>query len=331
MSGSLKLLIIRFSSIGDIVLTTPVVRVLKTQLSAEIHYLTKPAYATILSANPYIDRIHTLANEADTTLAGLTTEGFDAVIDLHKNLRSARVKFALGVKSFTFNKLNLEKWLLVNLKIDRLPAIHIVDRYMAAVHGLNAKNDLEGLDYFIPKEAIVNIEEEFGLAAGRYIALVVGAAHKTKRLPAEKIRSLCQMMPFPVVLLGGPAEAAEGKALASQGKRIYNACGRYNINQSASIVQQAGVVISPDTGLMHVAAAFGKPLVVIWGNTIPGFGMYPYYKNGVNEAINLEIKGLGCRPCSKIGFERCPKKHFNCINLISDQVILDAVLGLWPK
>lgn len=318
-----KILIIRFSSIGDIVLTTPVIRCLKQQLGAEIHYLTKQAYRAVLEANPYIDRLFTIQKKVSEVLPELKAEKYDYIIDLHKNLRSLQVKWQVPGKSYSFDKINLEKWLMVRLKIDRLPHVHIVDRYMATVALLGVQNDGQGLDYFIPKEAEVplgNIDQTdknllalSQIQSNSYTAFVIGAAHNTKRLPTDRIVEFCQKITQPVVLLGGPDEREEGDQIAEQaGPHVINTCGMLKLNQSASMVQQSAQVISHDTGLMHIAAAFRKEIISIWGNTIPEFGMYPYLPNGDRGTI-LEVKGLSCRPCSKIGFAECPKGHFRCM------------------
>ena len=328
-----KILIIRFSSIGDIVLTTPVVRCLKKQTGAEVHYLTKQAFQAVLSANPYIDKVWTFGKEVTEVLPQLRAEGFDVVIDLHRNLRSLRVRFALwGVRSYAFNKLNFEKWLMVNWKINRLPNRHIVDRYLDTVRPLGVENDGAGLDYFIPAEAEVDAEAFLKerlpahLSALPYVAFVTGAAHATKRMPEAKIIAVCRLLQQPVVLLGGPDETESGARIASAaGPHVINACGALKLNQSASMVRQAAKVISHDTGLMHIAAALGKDIVSVWGNTIPAFGMYPYYPVGVNRNTNVEVPGLSCRPCSKIGFQQCPKGHFRCMNEISEEEMVGAL------
>ena len=198
----MKILIIRFSSIGDIVLTTPVIRCLKKQIGAEIHFVTKKNFEKILLSNPYVDKVWSIEKEANEILPQLKSEGFDYIVDLHKNLRSYQIKWALKVPSFSFNKLNIEKWLMVNLKINRLPYKHIVDRNLEAVASLGVKNDNEGLDYFIPKEDEIDINDliekhGFNIHNKKYIALVIGAAHATKRLPVEKLIEICNKIePF---------------------------------------------------------------------------------------------------------------------------------------
>ncbi len=311
-----KFLFIRFSSIGDIVLTTPVIRCLKEQVEeAEIHYLTKKQFAPVLQANPYIDKLHVLGDTLAAVTDKLKEENFDYVIDLHNNLRSRIVKSRLQKVAFSFNKLNREKWLLVNLHINKLPNIHIVDRYMETVRLFDVKNDGKGLDYFIPTEEEVALSSLPADFREGYIGVVLGAQHATKKLPVERLIALCSKIKYPLVLLGGPGDKDIAEVIVKESTgTIYNACGRYSINQSASLVKQAEAIITHDTGLMHIAAAFKKTILSVWGNTVPEFGMYPY-EPGPGSKI-FEVTGLSCRPCSKIGFDKCPKKHFKCMNEI---------------
>jgi len=326
----MKFLIIRFSSIGDIVLTTPVVRCLKKQvLTAEVHYLTKAAFRPILAANPYVDKIHCLEDDLGGLIAVLKSEDFDYVIDLHHNLRTLKVKRGLGKQSFSFDKLNIKKWLYTRFKVNRMPDRHIVDRYLDTLGSFGVKNDGAGLDYFIPaadelKPGDIPTSHQAG-----YIGLVIGAAHATKRLPLHKLATICRQAQHPLILLGGPEDSATAKQLAAiDPVKIYNACGQFNINESAALVRQAKLIVTHDTGLMHVAAAFKRPVISIWGNTVPEFGMYPYYGDnylfhyrqskglfGDLPYMLMEVKGLPCRPCSKIGYNKCPKGHFKCMEL----------------
>jgi ADP-heptose:LPS heptosyltransferase len=333
-----KFLIIRFSSIGDIVLTTPVVRCLKKQVAtADIHYLTKRAYSSIATANPYIDKVHYLEEDLNATIESLKEEDFDYVIDLHHNLRTLKVKKALKKKSFSFNKLNIEKWLLTALKINKMPAVHIVDRYMQTVAPFGVKNDGAGLDYFIPKEEGVDEADIPASHHAGYIGLVIGAAHFTKRYPIDKLKKFCDALDHPIIVMGGKEDAANGALLSAIDPiKIYNACGKFTLHESADLVRRAKLIVSNDTGLMHIAAAFKRPVVSLWGNTVPEFGMYPYY--GENYIQNyqrtaaqlpyniLEVKNLSCRPCSKIGYDKCPKGHFNCMQQIGEQELLSQCL-----
>ncbi|MDO7852902.1 glycosyltransferase family 9 protein [Hymenobacter convexus] len=322
----MKILVLRFSSIGDIVLTTPVVRALAQQVpDAEVHFATKPAYRGLLEPNPYITKVHCLTGSLGELVRTLKAERFDYIIDLHNNLRTRLIKLQLGVKSSSFDKLNWQKWLLVNFKIDRLPRVHIVQRYLDAAAPLGVQDDGRGLDYFIPAGQEIDLTTlPAPFQRGGYVAVAIGAQHATKRLPLEKLVELCQRLaPRPVLLLGGPEDApiaeaiiaaltaSETKSLSPQvpNPPIHNGCGRYSLHQSASLVRQAQFVVSHDTGLMHIAAAFGKQIFSVWGNTVPAFGMYPYK----TDFQSLEVQGLPCRPCSKIGFAKCPQGHFKCM------------------
>lgn len=320
-----KFLILRFSSIGDIVLTTPVIRCLKKQLpAAEIHYVTRLNYAAVLEHNPYITKLHlvTDANEADL-IKHLKSLKFDYIIDLHHNLRTLRYKTALKkARSFSFDKLNVEKWLYTTFKISRLPAVHIVDRYMDTLRSFKVKNDGEGLDFFIGNKDIVPKTDLPLTHLHGYVAIALGAAHATKRLPFEKLKALCAAIDHPVVLLGGKEDAAMGEAIdAVLALQTYNACGKFSLGETAYLIKESSLLITPDTGLMHIAAAFKKRIVSVWGNTVPAFGMYPYYGHHTNRSLMAEVPNLSCRPCSKIGHKACPKKHFNCMQLQNVETI----------
>jgi ADP-heptose:LPS heptosyltransferase len=321
----MKVLVIRFSSIGDIVLTTPVIRLLKTQLDdAEVHYATKIQFKSIVEHNPYIDKIHYLEGNLSEFIKQLKLEKFDYVVDLHHNLRTLLIKLALRTRTRSFNKLNFKKWLLVNVKLNFMPSKHLVDRYIEACAELQIRNDALGLDFFIADEDDVPLDwlplsHRFG-----FVAYAMGAQHATKKLPLDKMIALCAKIARPIVLLGGQKEHQEGEQIKAHFEKapsrtiILNGCGKYNLGQSASLLKKSQLVFTHDTGLMHIAAAFKKEVISIWGNTVPDFGMTPYR----TRFTVLENTNLSCRPCSKIGFEKCPKGHFKCMNnLLFDFVV----------
>ena len=324
-----KFLIIRFSSIGDIVLTTPVVRCLRKKFpDAVFHFLTKRAFKGILSHNPYIDKVLTLGDSFELMLHELKTEEYDYLIDLHHNLRSMRVKKSLnGVKSFSFNKLNVEKFVYTNLKWNTLPKKHIVDRNLETLSYFGVENDGLGLDYFIPETSVVKNEDIPTSHLHGYIAIVIGAALATKQLPAHKLKELCAALEYPVILLGGKEDREAGSDIAAADDiKIYNACGKFSLDESADLLLRSKLVVSNDTGLMHIAAALQKPIISVWGNTVPAFGMYPYY--GERSALHfdiIEVNHLWCRPCSKIGYKKCPKGHFKCMELIAVNKIVKII------
>jgi ADP-heptose:LPS heptosyltransferase len=311
-----KILIIRFSSIGDIVLTTPVVRCLAAQMpDAEIHYLSKTSYKILLESNPAIHKIHVLDKHPIWKAAELKAENFDLVIDLHNNLRTAMIKAILGITSYSFPKLNVEKFMRVYFGSNQLPDIHIVDRYLFTIENLGVQNDGLGLDYFIPKKDEVNTLTQFQLYPQQYYTWAVGAQHFTKRLPNEQIIKVILKLDLPVVLLGGKEDVSNANIIVEAiGNKCIHACGALNLNQSASVVQQSKRLFTNDTGLMHIGAALKVPITSFWGNTLPEFGMTPYYGKADLSYKTVEKKDLSCRPCSKIGFNKCPKGHFKCMS-----------------
>ncbi|MBK7946654.1 MAG: glycosyltransferase family 9 protein [Flavobacteriales bacterium] len=311
----MKLLVLRFSSIGDIVLTSPVLRCAKEQLKdAEIHFATKSAFADLVRYNPHVSKVHELGNDIGELISRLKQERFDAVIDLHHNLRTARIKRALGMPAHSFPKLNIEKWLLVNLRIDRMPRMHIVDRYMSTVAHFSVKNDNKGLELYLPAEREVPISSLPASHQAGYTALAIGAAHATKRLPQHRFIELARLIEGPIVLIGGKEDQPVARAIGDAvGGRVFDATGKHDILGSASLIKQSRSVIAHDSGAMHIACAFGKPEVSVWGNTVPLFGMGPYQPLHTDRAIISEVEGLSCRPCSKIGHDRCPKGHFRCM------------------
>lgn len=310
-----KILLIRFSSIGDIVLTTPVIRALKQQLNCELHVLTRKTFETITLNNPNVDKVHAIENKLSEVIGQLRDEEFDFIVDLQINARSLKVRKALNKPVSSFPKLNIQKWLLVNFKLNYLPGKHIVDRYFEAVKPLGVNNDGKGLEYFIPGGENVDLKTLPSEFQNGFIGFVIGGRHNTKMLPPEKVIAVIEKLKLPVILLGGKENREEGNLIlksSAEGK-VFNACGEFSLNQSASLVKQSRVIITNDTGLMHIAAAFQKPIISIWGNTIPQFGMYPYFPENEAESFFAELKDLNCRPCSKLGFKKCPKKHFRCM------------------
>ena len=315
MSKTLKILVVRFSSIGDIVLTTPVVRMLKTQLNTEVHFLTKAPYVSLFQNNPYVDSVFQIHKSMNGVISDLKKENYDYVIDLHSNLRTQILKLKLGVTAKSFNKLNWEKFFLTNFKTNILPDVHIVDRYLDTVKFLGITNDNKGLDFFLSDADKVDLAE----FQKDYIAFVIGGQHATKILPTAKIISICNKLNKAVLLIGGPNDIERGDEISKASSAI-NTCGDYSLLQSAFLIKNSAYVISHDTGMMHIAAAFKKKIYSVWGNTIPEFGMYPYLSDENSKLI--EVKDLSCRPCSKIGYDKCPKGHFKCMHEIDDNQFL---------
>ncbi|MFY0643313.1 MAG: glycosyltransferase family 9 protein [Bacteroidia bacterium] len=308
----MKILLIRFSSIGDIVLTSPIIRCVKQQIpNAEVHYLTKSAFQSLVHHNPYIDRVHLLEESLNETVKQLDLEKFDLIIDLHKNIRTRFIRKKLGVKYLSFDKLNFKKWLFTSFQINKLPKIHLVDRYFHAVSSLGITNDGQGLDSFISGQTSIDM---FALPMESFTVFAIGGTYSTKRLPNERIASIIDKLKEPVILIGGLTDQENSQAIMAlvKNNEIIDLCGKLSLEQSALCIAKSSHVICHDSGMMHIASAYSKPLSVVWGNTHPDFGMYPYgySKNGNLFQYQIDLK---CRPCSKLGYDSCPKKHFKCM------------------
>ncbi|QHS57696.1 glycosyltransferase family 9 protein [Mucilaginibacter sp. 14171R-50] len=319
----MKILVIRFSSMGDIIYTTPVVRCLKTQLpDAEIHFITKPAFKYIYDNNPYVDKLLLLKPNLSDTIADIKSERYDYIIDLHNNLRTAIIKLRTGIKSSTYKKQTIRKWLSLKLNIKLVPPVHLVDRYLKAVAFLGVTNDGRPIDYYIKQDhqlqALLPASHQ-----NNYVAFVIGATHFTKRMPNKKIISLCKQLNYPIVLLGGMDVKVNGDEIAAAvGNNVHNACGITTLDESVFLVSKAQSIIGFDTGLTHIAEAFDRPIVSIWGGTVPELlGVQPYMvKNAMVAGIELS-----CRPCSKFGLEKCPLGHFKCMYNIPEKPIATFV------
>ncbi|MBU3714309.1 MAG: glycosyltransferase family 9 protein [Ferruginibacter sp.] len=311
-----KILVIRFSSIGDIVLCSPVFRCIKKQLpDAELHFVTKLAFKAVTENNPNIDRFFYYQDNLKELTDELSKEQYDFVIDLHNNIRSNTLKRALGRKTYTINKLTFRKFLLTKLKLNFMPGRHITLRSLGTLKALGVKDDGFGLDYFIPEKDIVPQSDIPASHSAGYIAIVIGANYVTKKLPIPKLKELCQKINHPVILLGGEDCRAEGEEIASVDPvKIYNSCGKFNLNESADLIRKSKLVVSHDTGLQYIACAFNKPVIAIWGGTSPKLDVEPYYGSATRNQLHENIVlNLWCQPCSKYGTNTCPLGHFNCM------------------
>ena len=328
----MKFLIIRLSSLGDIVLTTPVLRCLKTQLpDVEIHYLVRSSFKAAIRNNPHISKLHLHNEDWDSMIDELKKERFDYIIDLHRNMRSFRIKTALNVPAFSFKKLNFRKLIFTKLKWNVMPRqLHVIDRYFKTVEPFGIYNDGAGMDYFITSTEEVPQNDIPASHHAGYIGIVIGASFYTKKLPVHKLQELCTKIDHPIILLGGREDAAAGEEIKKvDSVKVYNSCGKFSLNESADLVRKAKLIITHDTGLMHIAAALKKQVIAIWGSTTPSFGMYPYYgANFLSRQVTLphedmQVHKLWCRPCTKIGRRRCPQGHFKCMKKMPvDEIVL---------
>lgn len=312
MDNPSKILIIRFSSIGDIVLTSPVIRCLKQQTNAEIHFVCKSSFKQHLEHNPYIDRLWCIDNSVNEIISELQAESFDFVVDLHNNIRSQQIKKSISAPSSSLKKHNIEKWIFVNLGIDKLPNEHIVDRYLDTVESLSVKNDSQGLDYFYEKSA------ELSKPQGSYVAAVIGGQHDGKRLPAEKWVEIGSLLKLPLVLLGGNEDLNMANEITSKLSNAVSYAGKCSFYESTQLIEGSECVISNDTGLMHVASALKKNVISVWGQTSPRLGMYPYMA-GEHSRI---FEPINKRTLSKLGNK---KTRIHAMSSIDSNAIADYI------
>lgn len=339
--GRIRVLVVRFSSMGDVLLTTPVLRALHGVLEGdvEVHFLTKVAFAPLVQGLPNVHRVHTIERATTEVEAALKAIGFHYVVDLHRSARSAFVKRMLrkdGALSLVVDKRNYAKWKLVRGWSYDLAGEHIVDRYMATLApfsgGLGSSHwdDGGGLDLPVLPDMVAR-----GLPKN-FVALAVGAAHQGKTIPVSHWVEVAQVLRknnCDVVLLGGPDDLTTGAEIAAacgpRASGMMDLTGRLTLLESFAVLSFARVLAVGDTGLMHAGAAAGVPMVVVWGCTAPALGMGPYRPGG--SVIELEPEGRKMiegvrRPCSKLG-NRC-RYDQPCIETVSPARIADALEAL---
>jgi heptosyltransferase-2 len=311
-----KILVLRFSSIGDIVLTFPVVAALKAAYpDCQIDYVTKPAFRHLLEACPGLSHIFTLEGSIRQLRKDINFQSYDTVLDLHNNLRTLLLTAFSGVKVYKYPKNNWNKWLLTRFKVKQERRQHVVERYLST---LKQAFGLEVLapenPYDIPGSEQFSIQDATGFTPRKYVAFAIGAQFATKRLPTDLMIKLLQKIEHPLVLLGGKEDqhTANEIVAALGGQKVVSMVGQLNIHGSAWLVKNAAALLTHDTGLMHIGACFEVPIHLIWGNTVKDFGMYPFRPEQEN-CFQYEVENLKCRPCSKIGFQNCPKGHFACM------------------
>ncbi len=330
----MKVLVMRLSSIGDVLLTTPVVRCLKQQVpDAEVHFLTRGANGELLKGNPNIDKLLLLQESMDETVAMLKRENYDFVVDLHNNHRTRKIRLSLGVQHSVYRKENLRKFVYVWTKLDVMSGRHVVDRYMQAVERLGVADDGKGLEVCLPAELVGArlLEQRVGelkladVLDVPYVAIACGGQHATKRLPLERVAELCAHLKECVVLLGDAGDRSRiEQSGISLSPNVVNLCGRTTLMQTAAIVAASKVVVTSDSSLLHIASVFSRPVVAVWGATTPSFGFSAFR----TKSVDCEAGRLWCRPCSRMGSERCFRGSYACMQKQDWQGIAGTVNDL---
>lgn len=334
-----KILIIRLSSIGDILLATPLIRVLRKKFpGAQIDFLTKSRFRELLENNPHLNRLLLFDDQAGFAelrriKREIQQQNYDWLVDIHGNTRSAYLKWLTHFKqTFTFNKRKLRRFVLVQFKKNLFSKIlPVYQRYIEPLNPFGVEDDGAGLEFHFAPEVPGKIQkkyEEFLKKHPVCIGLAPGAGYETKRWPAEyfsqSMNWLTSKLNIGIILFGGKPEMALGESIRDGFKGdALNTCGQLSLQEAAALMQQCNVVISNDTGLMHLAAALNKKLVAIFGSTTAELGFFP----NATEQVILQ-RDLDCRPCSHVGRHKCPKKHFRCMRDIQPESVSAAVLKL---
>jgi ADP-heptose:LPS heptosyltransferase len=324
----MKVLVITGESIGEVIFATPVIRALKVQLDdVEVHALVEAESSFLLDENPYIDQIHYPETTFWRTSFKLRREKFDLVVNLRTDLRSKLLSLTIAPKILATNVDYWKQWLMVNFKINHLQNLHVTDRLMQTIQPLGIKSDELGLDYFIPEKDKVPLDWLPEPFQKNFVIFSISAPYATRKLPVDKLIELCDKINRPIILLGTFNDTETGNAIHSFFNRstsltwekgllelnkrtiVYNACGKFNLNQMASLIKQASAVFTFDNEFIPVASAFRKEIIGLWGSTILLFGRYPYR----TRFTVLESNKVMCRPCSSKGFDKCPKGHFRCM------------------
>jgi len=317
-----RILIIRLSSLGDILLTTPFLRAIKTQFPhIKIDMLIREEYADVIKLNPYISNKFLFKKNGKSNnalLEQLRSNNYELIIDLQNNLRSKKVVSSLKTKSVKFDKRSFDKFLLVNFKINKLKeAPQIPVRYSNTIQ--NLKLDNQGLDLFTDKSANAELNGKNNL-----IGFCPGARHFTKRWPKEYFIELGNRLTqdgYTIVLFGGKIDKEICTELVDKISGAINLSNNDELLQTAADMKLCKAVVCNDSGLMHTASAAGTKVITIFGSTVKEFGFTPY--NCSN--LILENNSLTCRPCSHIGRSDCPKKHFDCMKSINPDFVFAKV------
>jgi heptosyltransferase-2 len=332
MTDPLNVLAVRFSSIGDVLLTTPLLRAIRRRHpTSRITVLTKPACVPLLSHNPHVSQV--LALSPERTLAGVAGElrkaEYTHLLDLHDSVRTRLLRALVPGRWTSYPKHRIARAVLIhskrNIYRDTRP---VAERYFAAARQLDVKPDGHPPDLFLAAESVREVSEWLattGLGRSRpLIALAPGAAHATKRWPLEHWRTLFDRLVdggSDVVIVGGSDDASLGASLVN-GARAHarNAAGRFGLQSTGALLQRAATLVSGDTGVMHMATAVGTPVVALFGPTVRHFGFFPY----TPRARVVEL-GLPCRPCSSKGGPRCPLGHHRCMRDIATEQVYEAL------
>ncbi|MBS4029393.1 MAG: lipopolysaccharide heptosyltransferase II [Ignavibacteriales bacterium] len=336
----MRILILRLSSLGDVILTTPVYRLLRKKFpSAQIDVLVKKEFAEVLRFNPHINNVIEFGSPRVLPLRiirnALKLRAYDVVIDLHNSLRTRLLRFQLAKQTLVIDKDLWKRWLLVNLKANLFEKkLSIPEKYIRTLAPLGIENDDKGLEIFFPDEINERVKNvimsgvEGLFESKKIIAICPTARHKTKIWLKENFiqlaNELIEKHDATILLFAAPNESEYCESIKTEirnSQSVINLAGKISLLESAALMDLCEVVVTNDSANLHIAAARKKNVIAIFGSTVEEFGFFPYRTN----AKILQVENLDCRPCSHIGLEECPKGHFRCMKDISMEMVVNAV------
>jgi len=327
-----NILAVRFSSIGDVLLTTPLLRALRLRHpSARITFLTREAYVALLSANPHVNEVMGMARDRGLgdVAAELRGHRFTHLLDLHDSVRSRALRLLVPGNWSSYPKYRIARAILIHTKRNVYrEARSVAERYFSAARALDVEPDGRPPDLFWQPTAEQKVLEWFQQAGitdvVRPVAIAPGAAHATKRWPLEHWEILTRRLVeqgCQVLVVGGSDDAPLGSVLARMCPgRVHNAAGQFQLQETGALLQRTSAVISGDTGVMHMATAVGAPVVALFGPTVQPFGFFPYTK----RAAVLELT-MACRPCTSKGGPHCHLGHHRCLRDITPELVHEAL------
>ena len=328
-----KRLLIRLSSAGDIILTSPLLKVIKQrEPDSEVHFVVKSEYSDLVRYNPNISTVHLVRNqpsfvELDELRRQLIKEEFDSTLDLQNNFRSIYLRKGTSRNIGVIRKEIFKRAALVKMKLNLYPSIRSTALKYAQVYD-RTLNTVPAPEIFFPQDVLIKIREMWNnlrLEGKKIVSFCPGSRHFTKRWPAENWKKLAEVMSTHnhVVLIGGSEDSAICQSIQEIGG-VINLSGKLGRLESAAVLSFADLVITNDSFLMHAANAIGKKIVALFGSSVKEFGFFPY---GTENRI-MEVSGLRCRPCSHIGRDSCPKKHFRCMLGTTPEMVYKSAMEL---
>jgi len=334
-----RILVIRFSSLGDVILTTQALKSIRQNFpQSEIHFLTKEEYKQILLWNPNVNKIITISNDAGfDELKRLKKHlgNYDLIVDLHNNFRSFYLRLFSPARKVVFKKYSLRKFLLVKFKINLMKGLPtIAERYISTLRprfigGSNPNNALP--EIFTTPETIQSLDSKLSRLSSLYSRLILifpSAKHFTKTYPPEYFAELINKFDAEKYLFALVGKGNDKKNIdiikTKTGKNVFDLCDQLNALELFELMKRCSLVISGDTGPMHIAEAANVPLIMIAGSSVKEFGFYPQNE----KAIIIENEELKCRPCSHVGRSECPLRHFKCMKELKPESILNEVKNL---